>query len=151
MRIDKTFSFVFGLTAVVWIFIAIDQRSALSNKELAPSAQTVRQELVYPNAERWIEEKFTQMLADAKNPAVNIQIDEVNRQIEELEKMKRGFEARARRHEDQAQRLQFEDRAVLETRRHNELAEENRLKAERVQQEIDRLKEEREKLLKNTA
>src|SRR5579859_3592707 len=75
-------------------------------------------------------------------------IQQIDQQIEELQDMKKGYESRARRHEDQAQRLQFEDRAVLETRRHLDLAEENRAKAEAVQKEIDRLEAERAKLLK---
>ena len=87
-----------------------------------------------------------QFLAD--NPRVQAQVAEIDRQLAELESMKRGFEARALRHEDQAQRLQFEDRALLETRRHYELADENRAKAARVQEEIDRLLVEKRKLLR---
>jgi hypothetical protein len=60
--------------------------------------------------------------------------------------MKRGFEARALRHENQAERLQFDDQAYLETRRHNQLAEENRAKAAAVQKEIDRLQSEKKKI-----
>ena len=84
----------------------------------------------------------------AANPKIQAQVAEIDRQLAELEAMKKGFEARALRHEDQAQRLQFEDRALLETRRHYELADENRAKAERVQEEIDRLKAEKQKLLR---
>ena len=75
-------------------------------------------------------------------------VREIDRQIEQLEDMKRGYEARALRHENQAERLQFDTQAVLETRRHNQLAEENREKAALLQKEIDELKEERAKLVK---
>lgn len=79
------------------------------------------------------------------------QIQKLDREIEELEAMKRGYVSKALRHEDYAQRLQFEDRAYLETRRHIELAEENRAKAEKIQEEIDRLKEKRRVLLEKNA
>lgn len=79
---------------------------------------------------------------------VNPQVLKIDKQIEELEDMKRGYEARALRHENQAERLQFDDKAVLETRRHIQIAEENRQKANFLQQEIDALKAQREKLIK---
>lgn len=75
------------------------------------------------------------------------QVQQIDQQIQELEEMKRGFESRALRHEDQADRLQFDDETYLETRRHIQLAEENRAKAAAVQKEIDRLQAEKEKLL----
>jgi hypothetical protein len=75
------------------------------------------------------------------------QVQQLDQQIQELENMKRGFEAKALRHEDQADRLQFDDQTFLETRRHNQLAEENRAKAAAVQKEIDKLKTDRAKLL----
>ncbi len=74
------------------------------------------------------------------------QIHQIDQQIQELEDMKRGFEARALRHEDQADRLQFNDETYLETRRHIQLAEENRAKAAAIQKEIDRLQAEKKKL-----
>ena len=77
------------------------------------------------------------------------QVQQIDQQILELEDMKRGFEARALRHEDQADRLQFDDKTYLEMRRHNQLAAENRAKAEAVQEQITRLQAEREKLLKH--
>ena len=76
------------------------------------------------------------------------QVQQIDAQIQELEEMKRGFEARALRHEDQADRLQFDDQTYLEMRRHNQLAAENRAKAEAVQEQIDRLKIEKSKLIK---
>jgi len=81
------------------------------------------------------------------NQAVQTQITEIDQQLEELKRMKMGYLSRARRHEDQAERLQFQDQAVLETRRHLQLAEENRMKADRIQEEIDRLEKEKTKLL----
>lgn len=78
------------------------------------------------------------------------QVQQIDQQIQELEDMKRGFEARALRHEDQADRLQFDDQTYLETRRHIQLAEENRAKASAVQKEIDRLQTEKEKLLNHS-
>jgi len=74
------------------------------------------------------------------------EIQKIDSQIQELQEMKRGFEARALRHEDQVEYLQFNDRAVLETRKHLQLADENRAKAAKVQEEIDRLQAKKEKL-----
>jgi hypothetical protein len=73
---------------------------------------------------------------------------EIDAKIKELTEMKRGYEAKALRHENQAERLQFEDRALLETRRHLQLADENRQKAARIQEEIDKLKAQREIILR---
>ncbi len=74
-------------------------------------------------------------------------VDEINSKIYELQEMKRGFEGRALRHENQAEYLQFDQRALLETRRHLQLAEENRMKAAKVQEQIDLLETKRQKLL----
>lgn len=83
--------------------------------------------------------------------AVSVQneakIDSIDQQIQELQDKKHGFEGKAIFHEDQADRLQFNDNTFLETRRHFQLAEENRAKAQAVQQEIDRLQLERSKFL----
>lgn len=78
---------------------------------------------------------------------VSEQVQEIDNKIVELKAMKRGFEGRALRHESQAEYLQFDDRAFLETRRHLQLADENRAKAARVQEEIDKLEAKRQKLL----
>ena len=75
-----------------------------------------------------------------------VEIEQIDAQIEELEEMKRGFEARALKHEYQAEYLQFNDKAVLETRRHIQLADENRARAASAQERIDALKAKREKL-----
>ncbi|HSX13167.1 MAG TPA: hypothetical protein VLE96_01945 [Chlamydiales bacterium] len=72
----------------------------------------------------------------------------IDQQIQELQEKKWGFVAKAMRHEDQADCLQFNDETYLETRRYMQLAEENRVKANAVQQEIDRLQAEKEKILK---
>lgn len=91
----------------------------------------------------WIFSAFT----ETKESKLRLAL--LDQQIEELEEMKRGYEAQALRHEDLVERLQFDDEAVLETRRHNQLAEENRAKAAKVQEEIDRLKQEREALVRD--
>ena len=83
----------------------------------------------------------------AENPKIAAQIQQIDSQLEELREMKRGFEARALRHENQAEYLQFEQEAFLETRRHLQLADENRAKAAKVQQEIDRLQAKKDQLL----
>jgi len=136
MAVKRTFLITLMLFLFVWAFVAIDrigvEQSRKSNRAKLMASLT-------PDEIQFL----------SKNPAVKSQVEEIDRQISELEAMKRGFEARALRHDDQAQRLQFEDRAVLETRRHSELADENRAKAERVQQEIDRLRAERLKLLQS--
>src|SRR3990167_10366818 len=74
------------------------------------------------------------------------QVEQIDQEIERLEEVKRGYEAKALRHENQAERLQFDGQTYLETRRHLELADENRQKAAEVQKEIDRLRAERAKL-----
>ncbi len=73
-------------------------------------------------------------------------IQKIDSEIEQLEDMKRGYEAKALKHTDTATYLQFDTEAVLETRRHLKLAEENRNKAALVQERIDRLKEKRAQL-----
>jgi hypothetical protein len=74
------------------------------------------------------------------------EIEKIDAQIEQLEDMKRGYEGRALKHENQAEYLQFDQQAVLETRRHLQLADENRNKAALVQQQIDRLQAKKKKL-----
>ncbi len=166
MRIKQTFFLTLAMFLIVWAFFAIDlylgvQRREILSDSSGPAAEEDLERDLQGAAGPLgaasfedvlalnLEEDFLRMLAAADHSAVSMQISEIDRQIQELEDMKRGFEARALRHDDQAQRLQFEDRTVLETRRHNELAEENRSKAARVQQEIDRLQVERRKLLQS--
>lgn len=84
----------------------------------------------------------------ASKPSWQIQVQEIDDQIIELEQMKLGYTGAALRHENQAERLQFEDKAYLETRRHLELAQQNREMAARIQVEIDRLKERRISILR---
>lgn len=74
------------------------------------------------------------------------QIEKIDSEIQQLEDMKRGYEGRALRHENQAEYLQFDQQAVLETRRHLQLAEENRNKADLIQKQIDQLKAKKERL-----
>lgn len=74
------------------------------------------------------------------------EIQKIDGQIKQLEEMKRGYEARALKHNDMAEYLQFDQQAVLETRRHLQLAEENRNKAALVQEQIDRLQSRKQQL-----
>lgn len=137
MAMKRTFSVTLILFLFVWGFTAIDRISSERAKFLLFVESSSMIAALSPEEIQFL----------AENPAIQAQVAEIDRQITELQAMKRGFEARAMRHEDQAQRLQFEDRAMLETRRHNELADENRAKADKVQEEIDRLQAERRKLL----
>lgn len=75
------------------------------------------------------------------------ELQEIDVQIQELKEKKRGYEGAALRHEDYADRQQFQDRVFLESRRHLQLAEENREKAQAIQQEIDELQLQRTKIL----
>lgn len=75
-------------------------------------------------------------------------VQEIDCRIDELQDKKRGYEARALRHEDYASYLQFINEAYLETRRHFQLADENRAKAAQVQREIDALEIQKQELLK---
>ena len=84
----------------------------------------------------------------AYSASSSAEIEKIDLQIAQLEEMKRGYEARALRHENMAEYLQFDQQAVLETRRHLQIAEENRNKAALVQEQIDRLKAKREQLQK---
>ena len=86
-------------------------------------------------------------LTPSETTAVKRQIETINQELEELVEMKRGFEGRALRHENQAERLQFIDRDMLEARRHWQLADENRAKAEAVQEKINALTNEKALLL----
>ncbi len=134
MRMTKVFSITLSIFFIVWACSAIETYFTDLRKE------RLQTELVCA----------THPLFLAQSTAVQEKIKAIDLQIQDLEDMKRGFESRARRHDDQAQRLQFEDRAVLETRRHQELADENRAKARRVQEEIDRLQAKKQKLLGST-
>ena len=87
----------------------------------------------------------------AGSTQVESQIQSIDAQIKELQDKKRGFEAKALRHQDQAERLQFENRNFLEAKRHMELAEENREKANFIQMQIDKLKEKKKTLLTSTS
>jgi hypothetical protein len=76
------------------------------------------------------------------------ELKKIDEEIQQLIEMKRGYEARALKHENMAEYLQFDQQAVLETRRHLQLADENRNKAALVQQEIDRLNAKKRQLQK---
>ena len=81
------------------------------------------------------------------NQKVSAQVQQIDDEILELEDMKRGYESRALKHESMAEYLQFEQQAVLETRRHLQLADENREKAAKVQERIDFLQAKKRDLL----
>ncbi|MBI3508321.1 MAG: hypothetical protein HY069_01610 [Chlamydiia bacterium] len=80
-------------------------------------------------------------------PQAQKEVEQIDQQIEQLQDKKRGYEARALRHEDYIQRLQFDDRAYLEMRRHGQLADENRARAAQMQEEIDRLQAKKQQIL----
>ncbi len=82
-------------------------------------------------------------------PEKRAQIEQIDERIEELKEMKRGFEGKAIRAENQAERMQFEDRYLLETRQYFRVAEENRRKAELAQEEIDRLEKKKAELFES--
>lgn len=75
------------------------------------------------------------------------EVEQIDSRIEELKEVKRGFEGKAIRAENQAERMQFEDQFILETRQYFKAAEENRRKAQLVQEEIDRLEKKKAELL----
>lgn len=79
------------------------------------------------------------------------EIRQIDAQIEELQDLKRGYEAKALRQEDLAIYLQFENQAWLETRRHLQLAEENRNQAALIQKKIDILEARKRRLQRNSA
>ena len=83
-----------------------------------------------------------------RSAEIQARIQQIDRETEELQEMKRGFEARALRHDNQAEYLQFNDKTTLETRCHLQLADENRAKAAKTQQQIDRLQAEKQDLLR---
>ncbi len=87
------------------------------------------------------------VLSTSEKTSITAQIEEIDQTLEELQEMKRGFEGRALRHENQAERLQFIDRDMLEARRHWQLADENRAKAQAVQDQIDTFTKQKEQLL----
>jgi hypothetical protein len=74
---------------------------------------------------------------------------EIDCKIIQLQDKKRGFESRALRHDDYAIYLQFIHEAYLETRRHIQLADQNREKAAAVQREIDALLIQKQELSKH--
>lgn len=78
----------------------------------------------------------------------SVEIQKIEGEIKQLEEMKRGYESKALKHDDMATYMQFDSKAVLETRRHLQMAEENRNKAALVQQQIDRLNAKKQQLQK---
>jgi hypothetical protein len=82
---------------------------------------------------------------------VDQQIQQIDQQIQELELMKRGYESKAIRHEDLGDTKQFKQEYNLETRRHYQLAEQNRQIADKIQKDIDLLNSQKEQLLSRTS
>lgn len=80
-------------------------------------------------------------------PRTALQVEEIDQQIYYLSDVKRGYEGRALRHENLGEELQFRQRDYLESRRHFEIAEENREKARETQKQIDALTAKRERLV----
>ena len=78
---------------------------------------------------------------------VDQKILQIDQKINELELVKRGYAAKAIRHEDQAETKQFNQEYNLEARRHYQLAEQNREVVQGIQEEIDLLEEEKQKIL----
>jgi hypothetical protein len=85
---------------------------------------------------------------EAVSSGTQKKVEQIDAKIAELKEIKRGYEARMLRHMDQAERLQFDSEYTLETRRHLQLADENKAKAELVQREIDELERQKKSLLK---
>ena len=96
----------------------------------------------------WTMSFFFILWTVACHPTTSAQ-DEIqrnNQKIYELEQMKMGYEARALNLETRAEYLQFDQEAVLETRRILQIADENRAKAALIQTQIDELKARNAKL-----
>lgn len=80
-----------------------------------------------------------------KNPKEELR--EIHYEIERLEELQRGYEAKALRHENLANRLQFRSGQYLLAKQHWEIAEQNRLMAKKIQQQIDQLEKRKQYLL----
>lgn len=89
------------------------------------------------------------VVAQSKAQTLDERIAEIDAEIEVLKARKRGYEGRALWFESTANREQFNQEFVLETRRLWMLAEENRMMAAKLQERIDRLEAEKQKLLES--
>ena len=89
----------------------------------------------------------TNFLMAEENGKIDFQIQQIDQEISELKDMKRGYEAKALRHENLGETRQFESEYTLETRRHYQLAEQNRQIAKKIQTDIDRLEEKKKAIL----
>lgn len=87
-------------------------------------------------------------LMAGENGKLDQQIQQIDQEIAELEDMKRGYEARAIRHENLGQMMQTDSEYTLETRRHYQIAEQNREIAAKIQVDIDQLQAKKQALLK---
>jgi hypothetical protein len=72
---------------------------------------------------------------------------EIDKEIEYLQDLQRGLEGRATRYENKAQRFQFEQDKLVESKRFWKMAEQNRKAAADIQAQIDLKKDERKKLV----
>jgi hypothetical protein len=75
------------------------------------------------------------------------EVDAIDRQIEDLKELQRGYEGRALSHENQAELLQFKQGELPNARRQWMLADENRVIAEKIQQDIDDLEKKKQQIL----
>lgn len=73
---------------------------------------------------------------------------ELNQDIEDLEDQKDKFDARAARYQDKGDRLQFQPGNLPEARRAWKVAENSQEISKRIEEEIIKLKGERDELLK---
>jgi hypothetical protein len=92
----------------------------------------------------------TNFLMAEESGKIDFQIQQIDQEIEELKEIKRGYEAKAIRHENLGETRQFESEYTLETRRHFQLAEQNRQIAKKIQEDIDRLEEKKKTLLQKS-
>lgn len=91
---------------------------------------------------------FFLIFCSATTPAWEEEVQEIECQIEKLKKMKKGYESKALYHENQAERLQFIQQEMQTAKKHWIMAEENRDIAQKIQQDIDKLEEKKQGLLK---
>lgn len=81
-------------------------------------------------------------------PDWKTEIQEIDVQIQDLTELRNRYRASAARKEDEANRWQFKSGEFNETRRAWQGAEEDRKKAQLLQEEIDALEQKKQKILK---
>lgn len=75
------------------------------------------------------------------------EVKSIDKRIETLKDIKMGYESKVLYHESVGERLQFVDGELLSAKRHFKIADIYREKAKDVQNEIDQLHMQKEKLL----